>query len=136
MPGPDRSSATLAPMSPAPTVSASVGSSPVIAVTPSVCPLGHIAFTRFTECQCNFCHPYDQPEVCTGQSTPALELLDQTGPLDTVILAVGRGAQWNVTVLCSWLCSCPSTSTSPTKGQPVQSSPSGHKGLQWRSEDH
>ena len=43
-----------------------------------------------------FCHAYDQPEICAGQGTLALELLDQidpldTVPLDTVVLAVGGG---------------------------------------------
>lgn len=39
-----------------------------------------------------FCHAYDQPEVCAGQGTLGLELLEQTrGELDTVLLAVGGG---------------------------------------------
>jgi threonine dehydratase len=39
-----------------------------------------------------FCHPYDQPEVCAGQGTLGLELLEQTGgQLDTVLVAVGGG---------------------------------------------
>jgi len=39
-----------------------------------------------------FCHPYDQPEVCAGQGTLGLELLEQTGgQLDTVLIAVGGG---------------------------------------------
>ncbi|MDQ4011023.1 MAG: threonine/serine dehydratase [Actinomycetota bacterium] len=38
-----------------------------------------------------FCHAYDQLEICAGQGTLALELLDQIGPLDTVVLAVGGG---------------------------------------------
>jgi hypothetical protein len=39
-----------------------------------------------------FCHPYDQPEVCAGQGTLGLELLEQTGgELDTVLVAVGGG---------------------------------------------
>ncbi len=38
-----------------------------------------------------FCHAYDQPEICAGQGTLALELLDQVDGLDTVILAVGGG---------------------------------------------
>jgi threonine dehydratase len=38
------------------------------------------------------CHAYDQPEICAGQGTLGLELLDQTdGELDTVLLAVGGG---------------------------------------------
>jgi threonine dehydratase len=38
-----------------------------------------------------FCHPYDQPEVCAGQGTLALELEEQTGGVDTVLVAVGGG---------------------------------------------
>ncbi len=39
-----------------------------------------------------FCHPYDQPEVCAGQGTLGLELLEQTGgQVDTVVVAVGGG---------------------------------------------
>lgn len=38
-----------------------------------------------------FCHAYDQPEVCAGQGTLALELLDQVDDLDTVLVAVGGG---------------------------------------------
>lgn len=37
------------------------------------------------------CHAYDHPEICAGQGTVALELLDQVGELDTVLLAVGGG---------------------------------------------
>jgi threonine dehydratase len=39
-----------------------------------------------------FCHAYDQPEICAGQGTLALELLDQLdGGVDTVLVAVGGG---------------------------------------------
>ncbi|KAB2342147.1 threonine/serine dehydratase [Actinomadura rudentiformis] len=39
-----------------------------------------------------FCHPYDQPEVCAGQGTLGLELLEQTGQeVDTILIAVGGG---------------------------------------------
>jgi threonine dehydratase len=39
-----------------------------------------------------FCHAYDQPEICAGQGTIGLELLEQTGgQLDTVIVAAGGG---------------------------------------------
>ncbi len=38
------------------------------------------------------CHAYDQPEVCAGQGTLGLELLEQTaGQVDTVLVAVGGG---------------------------------------------
>jgi threonine dehydratase len=39
-----------------------------------------------------FCHAYDQPEICAGQGTLALELLEQVdGEVDTVLVAVGGG---------------------------------------------
>nr|WP_243725794.1 threonine/serine dehydratase [Actinomadura rubrisoli] len=39
-----------------------------------------------------FCHAYDQPDVCAGQGTLGLEILEQTGgEVDTVLLAVGGG---------------------------------------------
>lgn len=39
-----------------------------------------------------FCHAYDLPEVCAGQGTLGLEVLEQTGgEIDTVLLAVGGG---------------------------------------------
>ncbi|MEJ3746238.1 threonine/serine dehydratase [Actinomycetes bacterium KLBMP 9797] len=38
-----------------------------------------------------FCHAYDHPDVCAGQGTVGLELLDQAPGLDTVLLAVGGG---------------------------------------------
>ncbi|MFS1300777.1 threonine/serine dehydratase [Streptosporangium longisporum] len=36
-------------------------------------------------------HAYDQPEVIAGQGTVGLELLEQTGGVDTVLVAVGGG---------------------------------------------
>lgn len=38
-----------------------------------------------------FCHAYDQPEICAGQGTLGLELLEQLPDVDTVLLAVGGG---------------------------------------------
>ena len=39
-----------------------------------------------------FCHAYDQPEICAGQGTLALELHEQLrGKVDTVLVAVGGG---------------------------------------------
>lgn len=42
-----------------------------------------------------FCHAYDQPEVCAGQGTAGLELLEQLAELgaeaDTIMLVVGGG---------------------------------------------
>jgi len=36
-------------------------------------------------------HPYDNYNVICGQGTAAIELLEETGPLDTVIVPVGGG---------------------------------------------
>ncbi|MEV4564756.1 serine/threonine dehydratase [Nonomuraea sp. NPDC049419] len=36
-------------------------------------------------------HAYDQPEVVAGQGTTGLELIEQTGAVDTVLAAVGGG---------------------------------------------
>ncbi|MFF0268021.1 threonine/serine dehydratase [Kribbella sp. NPDC004536] len=36
-------------------------------------------------------HAYDQPEIIAGQGTVGLELLDQAGSFDTVLVAVGGG---------------------------------------------
>ena len=39
-----------------------------------------------------FCHAYDQPDICSGQGTLGIELLEQTGgQLDTILVAVGGG---------------------------------------------
>ncbi|GIH17892.1 threonine dehydratase [Rugosimonospora africana] len=49
------------------------------------------ALERAAQTGALFCHAYDQPEICAGQGTLALEMLDQVDGLDTVILAVGGG---------------------------------------------
>jgi threonine dehydratase len=36
-------------------------------------------------------HPYEDPKVQAGQGTLALELLEQAGPLDAVLVAIGGG---------------------------------------------
>ena len=36
-------------------------------------------------------HAYDQPEVAAGNGTLAIELVEQVGPVDTVLVAVGGG---------------------------------------------
>ena len=38
-----------------------------------------------------FVHAYDQAEVAAGNGTLALELVEQVGPVDTVLVAVGGG---------------------------------------------
>jgi threonine dehydratase len=49
------------------------------------------ALKRASETGALFCHAYDQPEICAGQGTIGLELLAQTGGVDTVLIAVGGG---------------------------------------------
>ncbi|WP_131741695.1 threonine/serine dehydratase [Actinomadura roseirufa] len=50
------------------------------------------AMERATATGALFCHAYDQPDVCAGQGTLGLEILEQTGgEVDTVLLAVGGG---------------------------------------------
>ncbi|MFB4319048.1 threonine/serine dehydratase [Actinomadura sp. 21ATH] len=50
------------------------------------------AMKRVEDTGALFCHPYDQPAMCAGAGTLALELLEQTGgEVDTVLLAVGGG---------------------------------------------
>ena len=36
-------------------------------------------------------HPYDHPDVIAGQGTAALELLEQAGPLDAIVVPIGGG---------------------------------------------
>jgi threonine dehydratase/serine racemase len=36
-------------------------------------------------------HPYEHPDVIAGQGTAALELLEQTGPLDAIVVPIGGG---------------------------------------------
>jgi threonine dehydratase len=36
-------------------------------------------------------HPYDDPQVMAGQGTVAMELLEQAGPLDLLLVCVGGG---------------------------------------------
>ncbi|AVT34953.1 threonine dehydratase [Plantactinospora sp. BC1] len=49
------------------------------------------AIKRAADTGALFCHAYDQPEICAGQGTLALELWEQAGELDTVLVAVGGG---------------------------------------------
>jgi threonine dehydratase len=49
------------------------------------------ALLRAEESGALFCHAYDQPGVAAGQGTLGIELLAQTGGVDTVVLAVGGG---------------------------------------------
>ena len=38
-----------------------------------------------------YCHAYDQPQIAAGAGTVGLELLDQVGGVDTVLVAAGGG---------------------------------------------
>lgn len=50
------------------------------------------ALKRAADTGALFCHAYELPEVCAGQGTLGLEILEQTGgEVDTVLLAVGGG---------------------------------------------
>jgi threonine dehydratase len=49
------------------------------------------ALTAARESGALFCHAYDQPEICAGQGTLGVELLEQVPDVDTVVLAVGGG---------------------------------------------
>lgn len=50
------------------------------------------AINHAGDCGALFGHAYDQPEVCAGQGTVALELMDQAaGAVDTVLVAAGGG---------------------------------------------
>ena len=74
-------------------------------------------------------HAYDQLEVCAGQGTVALELVEQIPePLDVVLLAVGGGGlmagvaaalEGTVRVVGVEPENCPTLNASLTAGQPV-----------------
>ncbi len=46
-----------------------------------------------------FVHPYNDPRVIAGQATCSLELLEQAGPLDSVIAPIGGGGMISGTCL-------------------------------------
>lgn len=46
---------------------------------------------RVSDIGATFCHPYDQPDMAAGAGTLAVELWEQTGGFDTVLVAVGGG---------------------------------------------
>ena len=81
-----------------------------------------------------FCHPYDQPEVCAGQGTLALELEEQTGGVDTVLVSVGGGGlmagiaaalEGRAQVIAVEPEHCPSFHAALTAGEPVDAEVSG-----------
>ena len=79
-------------------------------------------------------HAYDQPEVVAGQGTCAVELEDQIGDVDTVLVAVGGGgliggiASWfrgRVRVVGVETSGCDALSAARSAGRPVDIRPSG-----------
>ncbi|CAM3535401.1 threonine/serine dehydratase [Stackebrandtia soli] len=82
-----------------------------------------------------FCHAYDQAEICAGQGTLALELLDQLdGELDTVVVSVGGGGLMAGIVAASGgrfrvvavePCTIPTLATALDHGAPVDVDVSG-----------
>jgi threonine dehydratase len=46
-----------------------------------------------------FVHPYDDPRVIAGQASCALELLEQAGPLDAILVPIGGGGLASGTLL-------------------------------------
>jgi threonine dehydratase len=81
-----------------------------------------------------FCHAYDQPEICAGQGTLALELEEQTGGVDTVLVAVGGGGlmagiaaalEGRSRVVAVEPRTCPSFHAALAAGEPVDAEVSG-----------
>jgi threonine dehydratase len=92
------------------------------------------ATKRSAESGALFCHPYDQPEVCAGQGTLALELEEQTGGVDTVLVAVGGGGlmagiaaalEGRARVVAVEPEGCPSFHAALAAGKPVDAEVSG-----------
>jgi threonine dehydratase len=92
------------------------------------------ATKRAVESGALFCHPYDQPEVCAGQGTLALELEEQTGGVDTVLVAVGGGGlmagiaaalEDRARVVAVEPDGCPSFHEALAAGRPVDTAVSG-----------
>jgi threonine dehydratase len=92
------------------------------------------ATKRSAESGALFCHPYDQPEVCAGQGTLALELEEQTGGVDTVLVAVGGGGlmagiaaalEGRTHVVAVEPEGCPSFHAALAAGKPVDAEVSG-----------
>ncbi|MDR7326063.1 MULTISPECIES: threonine/serine dehydratase [Catenuloplanes] len=46
---------------------------------------------RVADTGATFCHPYDHPDMAAGAGTLVLEMWEQTGGFDTVMVAVGGG---------------------------------------------
>src|SRR4051794_8349343 len=82
-----------------------------------------------------FCHAYDQPEMCAGNGTLGLELLEQTaGELDTVLVAVGGGGliagiataiHGHARAIAVEPSECPTLARAVAAGEPVDAPVSG-----------
>jgi threonine dehydratase len=82
-----------------------------------------------------FCHAYDQPEMCAGNGTLGLELLEQTsGAVDTVLVAVGGGGlmagiatavEGEAKVVAIEPTGCPTLAQAIAAGRPVDAPVSG-----------
>ena len=68
--------------------------------------------------------PFDHPHVMAGQGTAALELIDQAGPLDLVLLPVGGGGLISgcATAVRAQLPDCAVVGVEPAAGNDVQQS--------------
>jgi threonine dehydratase len=81
------------------------------------------------------CHAYDQPDICAGQGTLGLELIEQTdGELDTILVAVGGGGliagiaaatEGQVRVVGVEPASAPTLHAALAAGQPIEVPVSG-----------
>jgi threonine dehydratase len=92
------------------------------------------AMKRAADTGALFCHPYDQPEVCAGQGTLALELEEQTEGVDTVLVSVGGGGlmagiaaalEGRSRVVAVEPEGCPSFHAALAAGEPVDAEVSG-----------
>lgn len=81
-----------------------------------------------------YCHAYDQPEIAAGAGTIGLELLDQLGSVDTVIVAVGGGGlmagiaaalEGHATIVAVEPKNAPSLNAALAAGKPVDVAVSG-----------
>jgi threo-3-hydroxy-L-aspartate ammonia-lyase len=68
--------------------------------------------------------PYDHPHVMAGQGTAALELIDEAGPLDLVLMPVGGGGLISgcATAVRARLPDCAVIGVEPAAGNDVQQS--------------
>ncbi|MHA7271310.1 threonine/serine dehydratase [Arthrobacter sp. HLT1-20] len=81
-----------------------------------------------------YCHAYDQPEIAAGAGTIGLELLEQLGSMDTVIVAVGGGGlmagiaaalEGHATIVAVEPENAPSLNAALAAGRPVDVAVSG-----------